>query len=90
MEDVTLVNAINNPGADIDINQVNSTTVNINVTFSNLRNAQIVTFDVATNAEALIVLAEASDFNAHTTSLPEGQSGGTDHGGQIIDIAQCQ
>lgn len=90
LQDVTNVTTVNDPGADIITTQLNPVQVGINITFSNLRTAQIVTLDVAAEDEGLIVLAESADFNAHSTSLPQGQSGGDDHGGQILNITNCQ
>lgn len=88
--DVSGVTAINDPDAEIEVTQINPAEVEINVVFKNLRTAQIVTFEVATNNEGLIVRAESSDFSNNRISLPFGNSGGTDHGGQIIDIGVCE
>lgn len=89
LSDVTNVSAVNDPDADIEIVALNPAEVQINVIFKNLRTGQILTFDVATNDEALIIEAETSDFNNNRSSLPQGPGGGSDHGGQIIDIAVC-
>ena len=90
LQDVTGVEAVNDPEADIDITQINPAEVKIDVDFSNLRTAQILAFRVAADEKGLIIRAETSDFANLSTALPEGQTGGTDHGGQIFDIAHCQ
>lgn len=89
LSDVNNVEAINDPGAEIEFTQLNPAEVQVDVSFQNLRTGQILILDVATNDEGLIVTAETSDFSNNRTSLPQGNTGGTDHGGQIIDIAIC-
>ena len=91
LQDVTNIQAINDPSADITTTPINGATVKIDVDFNNLRTAQILSFVVAADEqEGLIIKAESTDYNSHSTSLPRGNTGGTDHGGQIFDMSLCR
>ena len=73
---------------DIEIVQSAPLEVKIDVTFVNLRTAQILTFDVSGLESVLTVKAESSDFNNHTGLIPD-QSNGIQQG-QIADVSVCE
>lgn len=91
LQDVSNIQALNDPSADITTTPIDAAQLKIDVDFNNLRTAQILSFVVeADKQEGLIIKAETSDYNSHTTSLPRGATGGDDHGGQIYDMSLCR
>ena len=77
------------PETQIVFTQNGPLEVKIEITFANLRTAQIVTFDVTglEQSNILTIGAESSDFNSHVGSIPS-PADGIIHA-QIIDISAC-